>query len=83
MKTSKNNTEIPDMKNSPVKCVKDIECPSCRNSTMSYSDDLLFDITFAGKRIVIPNLTGLKCSKCSEAAFDAHSTKIIENYTSK
>jgi hypothetical protein len=37
-----------------VKDVKDIECPSCGNSAMSYADDL---------------------------TFDAHSTKIIENYT--
>lgn len=71
MKTSKKNTEIQEK--IPVitlemmeKTVKDIECPSCRNSTMSYSDDLLFDITFGGKRIVMPNLTGLKCSKCND-----------------
>lgn len=38
-------------------------------------------MTIAVERIVIPNLTGLKCSKCGEVAFDANSTKIIEKYT--
>ncbi|GFO97724.1 hypothetical protein ig2599ANME_1934 [groundwater metagenome] len=70
-----------DKKQSPMKGVKDIECPSCGNNTMSYADDLTFDVTLTGERIVIPNLTGLKCSKCDEVAFDANSTKIIENYT--
>ncbi|VVB88695.1 Uncharacterised protein [uncultured archaeon] len=68
-------------KESPVKGAKDIKCPSCGNSTMSYANDLTFDVTLTGERIVIPNLTGLKCSKCSEEAFDANSTKIIEKYT--
>ncbi|TRZ90592.1 MAG: YgiT-type zinc finger protein [Methanosarcinales archaeon] len=70
-----------DRKQSPVKGVKDISCPSCGNSTISYADDLTFDVTLTGERIVIPNLTGLKCSKCDVVAFDARSTKIIENYT--
>lgn len=70
-----------DRKQSPVKNVKNINCPSCGNSDMSYSDDLTFDVTLTGERIVIPNLTGLKCSKCDVVAFDARSTKIIENYT--
>ncbi|VVB89436.1 Uncharacterised protein [uncultured archaeon] len=68
-------------KESPVKGVKEIECPSCGNSTMNYADDLTFEVVLAGERIVIPNLTGLKCSKCGEVAFDANSTKIIEKYT--
>lgn len=68
-------------KESPVKSVKDIECPSCGNNAMSYADDLTFEVVLAGERIVIPNLTGLKCAKCGEAAFDANSTKIIEKYT--
>lgn len=71
-----------DRKQSPMKDVKDIECPSCGNGTMSYADDLTFDVTLTGERIVIPNLTGLRCSKCDEVAFDARSTKIIEKYIS-
>ncbi len=71
-----------DRKQSPVKGVKDINCPSCGNNNMNYADDLTFDVTLTGERIVIPNLTGWRCSKCDEVAFDARSTKIIENYTS-
>ena len=70
-----------DKKQSPMKGVKDNNCPICGNSTMSYADDLTFDVTLTGERIVIPNLTGLKCSKCGEVAFDANSTKFIEKYT--
>ena len=69
-------------KQSPVKGVKDIKCPSCGNNTMSYADDLTFDVTLTDERIVIPNLTGLKCSKCGDVAFDVRSAKIIENYGS-
>jgi hypothetical protein len=65
----------------PVKGIKDIKCPSCGNDTMSYAEDLTFEVVLAGERIVIPNLTGLKCSKYGEETFDANSTKIIEKYT--
>ncbi len=68
-------------KESPMKGIKGIKCPSCGNNNMSYADDLTFDVTLTGERMVIPNLTGLKCSKCGEVAFDANSTKIIEKYT--
>ncbi|WP_143311688.1 YgiT-type zinc finger protein, partial [Candidatus Methanoperedens nitratireducens] len=68
-------------KESQMKGVRDIKCPSCGNNTMNYSDELTFEVILAGERIVIPNLTGLKCSKCGEVAFDANSTKIIEKYT--
>ncbi len=68
-------------KESPMKGVKDIECPSCGTASMSYADDLMFEVVLAGERIVISNLIGLKCSKCGEVAFDANSTKIIEHYT--
>ncbi len=68
-------------KESPLKGIKDIKCSSCGNDTMSYAQDLTFDVVLAGERIVIPNLTGLKCSKCGEVTFDANSTKIIEKYT--
>ncbi len=70
-----------DKKQSPMRGAKDIKCPSCGDSTMIYADDLTFDVTLTGERIIIPNLTGLKCSKCGEVAFDARSTIIIENYT--
>ena len=65
---------------SPVKNVKNIVCPSCENAAMDYADDLVFDITLAGERIVIPNLSGIRCGKCADVSFDAKSTKIIEKY---
>jgi hypothetical protein len=44
---------------------------------MGFLNDLIFDVILAGERMVIPNLTGLKCTKCGEQAFDSKSTKII------
>lgn len=66
---------------SPLVGTKDIKCPTCGTASMSFLFDLVFDVTFAGERMVIPNLTGLKCTKCREQAFDSKSTKIIEKYT--
>jgi YgiT-type zinc finger domain-containing protein len=66
---------------SPLIGVKDVKCPSCRTASMGFLNDLVFDVTLAGERMVIPNLTGLKCTKCGEQAFDSKSTKIIEKYT--
>lgn len=66
---------------SPLKGVKDVKCPSCITASMDFLNDLVFDVTLAGERMVIPNLTGLKCAKCGEHAFDSKSTKIIEKYT--
>lgn len=66
---------------SPVIGVKDVNCPSCRTPSMGFLNDLVFDVTLAGERMVIPNLTGLKCTKCGEQAFDSKSIKIIEKYT--
>jgi YgiT-type zinc finger domain-containing protein len=68
-------------KRSPI-ADRHIDCPSCGAASMSFLDDLVFDVTLAGERMVIPNLTGLKCTKCNEQAFDSNSTKIIEKYTS-
>jgi len=66
---------------SPVEDIEAIECPTCVSNSLSFADDMIFDVTLAGERIVIPNLTGLKCTKCREVAFDARSTRLIEKYT--
>ncbi len=66
---------------SPLIGVKDVKCPSCRTASMGFLNDLVFVFIFAGERMVIPNLTGLKCTKCGEQAFDSKSTRIIEKYT--
>ena len=68
-------------KESPLKNVTDLHCSSCDNNSMDYVDDLTFDVTLAGERVVISNLTGLKCTKCGEEMFDTKSTKLIEKYT--
>ena len=67
-------------KESPVKDVKSAVCPTCENASMDYAEDLVFDIALAGERIVIPNLSGIRCVKCAEVSFDAKSTKIIDKY---
>ena len=81
MKTPKKNTEI--LEKIPVITLEMREKTAIEivKSRTDMKNSTVFDITLAGKRIIISNLTGLKCSKCSEAAFDAHSTKIIENFT--
>lgn len=66
---------------SPVVGAIGIKCPSCQTASMVFLNDLVFDVTLTGERMVIPNLTGLKCTKCKEQAFDSKSTKIIDKYT--
>ncbi|PXF61284.1 MAG: hypothetical protein C4B59_04850 [Candidatus Methanogaster sp.] len=66
---------------SPLKNITDAACPVCGSSTVSFADDLVFEVVLAGERIVIPNLTGLRCSNCGDFAFDSGSSKIIDRYT--
>ncbi|MEA3324633.1 MAG: YgiT-type zinc finger protein [Euryarchaeota archaeon] len=66
---------------SPLKNVTYAACPVCGSQTVSFADDLVFEVVLAGERIVIPNLTGLRCSNCGDFAFDAGSSKIIDRYT--
>ncbi len=66
---------------SPLKDIADATCPVCGSHTVSFVDDLVFEVVLAGERIVIPNLTGLRCSNCGDFAFDADSSKIIDRYT--
>ena len=66
---------------SPLKNIADAACPVCGSQTVSFADDLVFEVVLAGERIVIPNLTGLRCSNCGDFAFDAGSSKIIDRYT--
>ena len=63
---------------SPVKDMKNVVCPACENAAMDYAEDLIFDVTLAGERIMIPNLSGIRCNKCADVSFDAKSTKIVE-----
>jgi len=58
-----------------------MECPTC-GVVMRYADDMVFDCHVLGERIVIPNLSGLRCGQCGEQAYDLHSSDIIDRYTS-
>ncbi len=66
---------------SPLKDIADAICQVCGSRTVSFVDDLIFEVVLAGERIVIPNLTGLRCSNCGDFAFDADSSEIIDRYT--
>jgi len=56
-------------------------CPTC-GSVMRYANDMVFDCHVLGERIVIPNLSGLRCGQCGEQAYDLYSSDIIDRYTS-
>ena len=66
---------------SPLKNIADATCPVCGSRTVSFANDLVFEVVLTGERIVIPNLTGLRCSNCGDFAFDADSSKIIDEHT--
>lgn len=55
--------------------------PLCGARALSYAEDLVFDCYVLGERIVIPNLSGLKCNGCGEMAFDYKSSELIDKYT--
>ncbi len=66
---------------SPVWNIVDATCPVCGARSVSFADNLIFEVVLTGERIVIPNLTGLRCSKCGDFAFDSDSSKIIDEHT--
>ena len=65
---------------SPLKNIADAPCPVCGPPSVSFADDLVFEVVLTGERIVIPNLSGLRCSNCGDFAFDADSSKIIDEH---
>lgn len=66
------------LKESPLKGIKGGECPECGALSVNYADDIVFEYYAPGERIVITNLTGLRCSKCGDVAYDLKSCGIIE-----
>ncbi len=66
---------------SPLKNIADAPCPVCGSQSVSFADNLVFEVVLTGERIVIPNLSGLRCSNCGDFAFDADSSKIINEHT--
>ena len=67
-------------KRRPLKGVKGITCPACNENTMDYAEDLVFDCYVLGERIIIPNLSGLRCRTCGETGYDDPSSDIIDRY---
>jgi len=66
---------------SPLKSIADALCPACGSPSMSFVDDLVFEVVWNGKKTVIHELSGLRCSNCGDFAFDADSSKIIDKRT--
>jgi len=66
---------------SPIENVVDATCHVCGSGSVSFVDDLVFEVVLTGERIVIPNLTGIRCSNCGDFAFDSDSSKIIDEHT--
>lgn len=66
---------------SPMKNVVDATCHVCGSRSVSFVDDLVFEVVLTGERIVIPNLMGIRCSNCGDFAFDSDSSKIIDEHT--
>ena len=66
---------------SPMENVVDATCHVCGSMSVSFVDDLVFEVVLTGERIVIPNLTGIRCSNCGDFAFDSDSSKIIDEHT--
>lgn len=64
---------------SPVKGVKNAECPVCGELAWSYSNDLTYETHRQGERIVVTNLRGLRCRNCGDQAYDPRSSRIIES----
>jgi YgiT-type zinc finger domain-containing protein len=55
-------------------------CPEC-GGELEESDELIFEATLSGERVVIPNLSGTRCTKCGLMGFDPKSSRIIEQHT--
>ena len=65
-------------KESPLKGMKGAVCPTCNQPTMDYSGDLIYESYRAGERVVVTNLSGMRCRNCGDQAYDLRSTGIIE-----
>lgn len=67
------------LKESPLKGVGG-ECVVC-GEKMEYREDLTFEYHAGPKHVVITNLTGARCTKCGDEAYDARSSVLIDRYT--
>jgi len=65
-------------KESPLKGMKGATCPVCNQPTMDYSDNLTYESYRLGERVVITNLSGMRCRNCGDQGYDLRSSGIIE-----
>jgi len=65
------------------KITKPFTCPVCKTGMAEYTSNLCFDTVLGGEHIIIPNLTGHKCSTCKEEFYDAQSSGIIDKSTAE
>jgi len=65
-------------KKSPFGGMRGVICPACRQPTMDYADDMVYESYRAGERVVITGLTGTRCRRCGDQAYDLRSSGIIE-----
>jgi len=63
---------------SPLKGMQSAICSVCNQPTMDYSDNLTYESYRLGERVVITNLSGLRCTSCGDQAYDLRSNGIIE-----
>ena len=63
---------------SPLKGMRGAICSVCNQPTMDYSDNLTYESYRLGERVVITNLSGLRCTSCGDQAYDLRSNGIIE-----
>ena len=63
---------------SPLKGMRGAICPVCNQPTMDYSDNLTYESYRLGERVVITNLSGLRCRSCGDQVYDLRSSGIIE-----
>jgi len=62
---------------SPLRGVQAMTCPFCERPAMNWSESLTLEWVDEGERIVVTNLTGMRCDACGEKTFDAPASRTI------
>lgn len=57
----------------------ELACPVC-GDVMTHREDLVLEWARAGERVIVPRLTGHRCSACGEQLFDAASSGVIDRH---
>lgn len=65
---------------SSLKNIVDATCSICGSQSVSFTDNLVLDMDIDGERVMVQNLTGIRCSNCGDIYFDADAIKIIEGF---